>query len=267
MKKTLILMSLMLTVGGCALTPVQSHAPGYLTSPQGALLKNADGQCWRTAEWRPERAIAECDPELVRSRRQRGLPVAEVVIDELVAEEADRSVWQPAQEAEAEAVPEPSEVSEEPSRRVSELLPEAALLPTLTLSENRPLSLSGDATFHFGHDRLTPRGRESLEYLAFAIRRQQARELRIEISGHSDRIGNPQGNLELSRRRAESVRQALIELGIAAEVISANGKGSAEPVTTAEDCPNDLVRCELINCLAPDRRVEVKVSGIREVRR
>ena len=248
---------------GCALTPVESHVPGYLTSPQGSLLKNADGQCWRTAEWRPEWAIAECDPELVRSRRQRGLPVAEPVIEEEIAREEDRSVWRP-QAAEDEPSDVPVETS---SQRVSALLPAPELLPTLTLTEGRPLSLSGDATFHFGHYRLTPRGRESIEYLAFAIRRQQARELRIEITGHTDRIGDRQSNIALSTKRAETVRDALIEQGMDAGIITVIGKGAAEPVTTLEDCPNDLVRCELINCLAPDRRVEVKVSGIREARR
>lgn len=255
-----IILVVPLVFAGCALTAVESHVPGYLTSPQGMLLKNADGQCWRTATWRPELAISECDPELVRQRRLRGLPVVEPVVEEQAVAETDRSVWKPEAAAEEAATTVPSE-------RVRAALPAPELMPTLTLSEGRPLSLSGDATFHFGHDRLTPRGHESIEYLAFAIRRQQARELRVEIVGHSDRIGDRQGNIELSRRRAESVRSALIALGVSAEVITAQGRGSAEPVTSSADCPDDLVRCELINCLAPDRRVEVKVSGIREARR
>jgi OmpA-OmpF porin, OOP family len=256
-----------LALTACSLTPVDSHVTGYLTTPQGGLLKNADGQCWRTAEWRPELAIAECDPELVRRRRERGLPVAEAE-PEVDAVEPDRSAWQPTQEPQAEqpAVAD-TPVMQQPSQRVLDALPAPALMPTLTLTEDRPLSLSGDATFHFGHHRLTPRGRESLEYLAHAIRRQQARELKLDITGHSDRIGDRQGNLALSQRRADTVRDALIELGIDGAVITAQGKGSAEPVTTLEDCPGDLVRCELINCLAPDRRVEIRVSGIREVRR
>ena len=257
MKAIALLVPILLA--GCALTPVESHVPGYLTSPQGGLLKNSDGQCWRTAEWRPERAVAECDPELVRSRRQRGLPVAESVVEEDVVEEEDRSAWRP-QESEDAPI-------ESPSQRVTALLPVPELLPALTLTEDRRLSLSGDATFHFGHHRLTPRGRESIEYLAFAIRRQQARELRIEIAGHTDRIGARQSNVELSTQRAESVRAALIEQGVDADIITVVGKGAGEPVTTIEDCPQDMVRCELINCLAPDRRVEVKVSGIRQVRR
>lgn len=263
MKSKFLIWPLLLVVPACSLTPVDSHVRGYLTTPAGALLKNSEGQCWRTAEWRPELAIAECDPELVRQRRARGLPVFEATEVPEPEPEPDRTAVVAARAQTEQPAPETAV----PSQRVRDALPEAALLPTLTLTENRPLSLSGDATFHFGHHRLTPRGRESLEYLVFAIRRQQVRDLRIDITGHSDRIGNRAENLVLSQRRADTVRDALIEMGIDPAVITATGKGSSEPVTTLEDCPTDLVRCELIGCLAPDRRVEVKVSGIRDVKR
>ncbi|PKM22860.1 MAG: hypothetical protein CVV10_02205 [Gammaproteobacteria bacterium HGW-Gammaproteobacteria-14] len=256
----LLCMSLfMVILAGCSMAPVDSHIEGYLTTPQGGLLKNPEGQCWRTAGWRPWLAIAECDPELVRERRESGLPVAELEEDVIEQQaEPDRTVW-PSEEAEELPAP--------PSQRVLDALPTPGLLPTLTLTEDRPLALSGDASFHFGHHRLTPRGRESLAYLASAIRRQQARELTVEITGHTDRIGSREANMVLSRQRADTVREALIEMGIEADAITAVGKGMSEPLTTLEDCPADLVHCELIACLAEDRRVEVKVSGIREVRR
>lgn len=249
---------LMMVLTGCSMAPVDSHIEGYLTTPQGGLLKNPEGQCWRTAAWRPWLAIAECDPELVRERRESGLPVAELE-EEVIEQQAepDRTAWRPPEE----------DVPVAPSQRVLDALPTSGLLPTLSLTEDRPLALSGDASFHFGHYRLTPRGRESLEYLASAIRRQQARELTVEITGHTDRIGQRNANQVLSQQRADTVRDALIEMGIAAEVITAVGKGMSEPLTTLDDCPADLVHCELIACLAEDRRVEVKVSGIREVRR
>ena len=45
--------------------------------------------------------------------------------------------------------------------------------------------------------------------------------------------------------------------------ISAVGKGESAPVTKAEDCSDKLPRAQLINCLQPDRRVEVEVTGTR----
>ena len=56
---------------GCSSTPVSSRIPGYLTTPKGQLLLSQDGQCWRTAEWRPALAIARCDPEVVAREEKK----------------------------------------------------------------------------------------------------------------------------------------------------------------------------------------------------
>jgi hypothetical protein len=47
--------------------------PGYFTSPKGGPVKDAQGRCWRTADWRPALAIEECDPSLARERKLREL--------------------------------------------------------------------------------------------------------------------------------------------------------------------------------------------------
>lgn len=53
---------------------------------------------------------------------------------------------------------------------------------------------------------------------------------RIEIAGHSDSIGGVAYNLDLSRRRAESVKRALVERGVAPERLVARGYGPTRPV-------------------------------------
>ena len=76
---------------------------------------------------------------------------------------------------------------------------------------------------------------------------------RIEVVGYTDRIGSASYNQALSQRRAEAVRRALVDGGVAAEAIRAEGRGDAEP----------LVQCDqrsqpaLIACLAPNRRVQI----------
>ncbi|HLU76776.1 MAG TPA: OmpA family protein [Burkholderiales bacterium] len=40
---------------------------GYLTDTRGAVVKNNYNQCWRTGYWTPALAIAECDPDLVKT--------------------------------------------------------------------------------------------------------------------------------------------------------------------------------------------------------
>jgi len=52
----------------------------------------------------------------------------------------------------------------------------------------------------------------------------------IAVTGHTDSSGTEPGNLELSRARAEAVRQALIQRGIPADGLRVRGVGSSEPV-------------------------------------
>lgn len=55
----------------------------------------------------------------------------------------------------------------------------------------------------------------------------------VELEGHTDSIGTDEYNMELSTRRAESVRKYLVEkFDIAASRISAYGYGESNPVAT-----------------------------------
>jgi len=57
-------------------------------------------------------------------------------------------------------------------------------------------------------------------------------QLRIRITGHTDNVGSDQDNQILSEGRANSVRNYLIERGVAADRIEAEGKGESQPITT-----------------------------------
>lgn len=57
-------------------------------------------------------------------------------------------------------------------------------------------------------------------------------EIRIRITGHTDNVGSDRDNQILSEGRANSVRQAMIDRGIDASRIEAEGKGESEPVDT-----------------------------------
>lgn len=76
----------------------------------------------------------------------------------------------------------------------------------------------------------------------------------VSISGHTDRLGSDAYNLELSSRRAETVKRYLIDKGVSAERVVATGRGEASPVV---DC-TERNRAALIKCLEPNRRVEVE---------
>ena len=61
-------------------------------------------------------------------------------------------------------------------------------------------------------------------------------------------------DIALSARRAEAVRDYLVARGVAASLISAEGRGSSEPVV---ECTRERGPA-LIACLAPNRRVEIR---------
>ncbi|MGB1464780.1 MAG: OmpA family protein [Alcanivorax nanhaiticus] len=54
----------LLALAGCATQSTDTDAnnwPGYRTDSDGNLLKTAEGRCWRTPDWTPAMAVAECD--------------------------------------------------------------------------------------------------------------------------------------------------------------------------------------------------------------
>ncbi|MDB5910338.1 MAG: flagellar motor protein MotB [Massilia sp.] len=76
----------------------------------------------------------------------------------------------------------------------------------------------------------------------------------VQITGYADRLGSAKYNLKLSQRRANAVRDYLIAKGVDASRLKAVGKGKANPVVQC----HQKKRAELIECLAPNRRVEVE---------
>jgi OOP family OmpA-OmpF porin len=59
--------------------------------------------------------------------------------------------------------------------------------------------------------------------------------VRISATGHADRSGPEDYNMALSLRRADSVREALIAGGVAADAITVAGRGESEPAVPTPD--------------------------------
>ncbi len=128
-----------------------------------------------------------------------------------------------------------------------------------TPPKEQTFTLSTDALFVFDKSDaadIKPDGREQLAKLAQQIADAGAKAAGIRVVGYTDRIGSDAYNQSLSQRRAETVMHYLEEHGVAADRISAEGRGKADPVV---EC-NQRKRTELIDCLSPNRRVEVRVD-------
>ncbi len=82
--------------------------------------------------------------------------------------------------------------------------------------------------FETGKAELQEKSRTELRKLVEQLRSQQS--LRIEIAGHTDDVGDAKQNQLLSQKRAQSVVDYLVQLGIAKERIKAVGFGEAKPI-------------------------------------
>lgn len=109
------------------------------------------------------------------------------------------------------------------------------------------LTLTG-VTFENNEAALEPESAEALDRAIETLRRSPG--LSIVIEGHTDDRGDADYNLELSRQRAESVRQYFIDHGLPEERLEAVGKGETEPLM-----PNDNEAAR-----GKNRRVELVVK-------
>jgi OmpA-OmpF porin, OOP family len=126
--------------------------------------------------------------------------------------------------------------------------------------EPKRFELSADALFAFGRSGLKdiqPQGQSELAAIAGQLKDSKA--TLIQLIGHTDRIGNEADNQALSQRRAQTVREFLIQNGVAADSLVAYGVGESQPV---KQCADSLPHTALVACLLPNRRVEVVVKGV-----
>ncbi len=86
--------------------------------------------------------------------------------------------------------------------------------------------------FEFNEAGLSSEARTRLEELAQCIRSQG---VRVRLEGHADERGTEEYNLQLSNRRAESVRRYLIDMGVSPNSLETVGYGEVRPAVQGSD--------------------------------
>ena len=129
--------------------------------------------------------------------------------------------------------------------------------------EPKTFSLSSDVLFEFNKATLKPEASQALDNLFAQILAANPKDGVATVIGHTDRIGSEAYNQSLSEQRARTVADYLIAKGLFADKVRAEGRGESSPVTGGS-CP-DGAKAQMIACLAPDRRVEVRLTGVSQV--
>jgi len=124
--------------------------------------------------------------------------------------------------------------------------------PAAQASAPSPVTLRADTTFDFDEATLKPQARETLDQLIVQIGQLDELEA-LTVVGHTDHIGTHEYNQQLSERRAASVKNYLVDQGLDANHIHAEGKGETMPVASNAS-PEGR---------AQNRRVEIEIIGSR----
>ncbi len=142
-----------------------------------------------------------------------------------------------------------------PKSRAVAAAPAAAPKPAA-----QKVTLAADALFDFNKADLRAEGKAKLDKLAGDIK---GIKLEVIIAvGHADRFGTDAYNQKLSEKRAEAVKAYLVSKGVEPNRVYTEGKGKKQPITKADQCKGPKSK-KVVDCLQPDRRVEIEVIGTK----
>ena len=200
---------------------IEAYVQGATAEP---VWKNSFGECWHTGTWTPEAATVEgCDGYV-------------------------RPVPPPAPVAAMPApAPMPAPMPEPPKKAAPPPAP-------------KMYTLKADVLFDFDKSALKPEGKKALDDLYDEAKAADPNNGFVSVTGHADRIGSEKYNLRLSKARADTVADYLMVKGKQEEKIKVEGLGESSPVT-GNACDKVRPFKKLVECLAPDRRVEVEIQG------
>ena len=116
-------------------------------------------------------------------------------------------------------------------------------------------SLMSDVLFSFNRYQLSASGQKSLDAFIDQLLERYDNPV-VTITGHTDRIGSREANLNISKLRAREVGSRFLAKGLTKQNLLIKGVGGSSPIVVCADEQRDTA---LISCLAPNRRVEIEI--------
>jgi outer membrane protein OmpA-like peptidoglycan-associated protein len=203
------------------------------TAKAQAAKAQAEGDAARA---QADAARAQSDSDRARSDLANSQAASAVALSAAQAD-ADKSRLA-AQQSEADKVAMRTRLSEQLNK----------ILKTRDSARGLIVSMS-DVLFDTGKYSLKPGAREKLAKVAGILVSYPG--LNIEVGGYTDNVGGDAMNQTLSENRASSVRNYLVDQGVATNSVTSKGFGNTLPVATND---NSAGRQQ-------NRRVELLVSG------
>ena len=213
---------------------------GYLLDAGGNVVKAVgNAVCVRTSDWTPARAAAaaacqDCTPDLCPKPK-------------------------PAVKPAPPPAPKPEAKPAEKPKPKPEVKPAAKPKPQFENVELK-IELQGIA---FAKTELTDDNKKELDAFLDKQVKPLAKIGAMIITGHTDRKGSDKYNKTLSEKRALGAKDYVVSKGIDQKLIFWEGKGPKQPIPVTKFCENKMKRAQLIECLAPNRRVTIEVVGMK----
>ena len=214
----------------------------YLAERQAEIAREAARQ--KAAEEAIGQAGAERAQAQLQARTQEAMSAQQAA--EARAREAEFARAQAQREAQAAQAARQAAMGAE--ARARELQAQIEELKAKQTDRGLVLTL-GDVLFDTGRANLRPAADDAIGKLADFLQRYPERTVLIE--GHTDSVGSDLYNQQLSEDRANAVRTALLERGVAPERVSARGYGETRPVAGNDDASGRQL----------NRRVEVIIPN------
>ncbi len=156
----------------------------------------------------------------------------------------------------AAAAPEPAPIAAAPEP-MPEPAPMAEPAPAPVACTPQVETITLQAEKLFGFDKALLADTSEIDTQVVAKMKENAIFASVKIVGHTDKLGSEKYNQGLSERRANQVRDYIISQGIDGSRLIAVGKGEDAPKVNCDDVKG---RKAQIECLAPNRRVEIEAT-------
>ena len=202
-----------------------------------------------------EQAQAQAEQQQAALQAQQQQAAAQAAAAEQEAEDAQRKMQEAQNQlAQAQLATQQAEQEKDEAVRQKEELRQRLqtqlnqVLQTRDTARGLIVSMP-DVLFDFNKFTLKSEAREKLAKISGIVLAYP--DLKLNIEGYTDSIGSDQYNLELSEKRADSVRGYLVSQGVKPDNVTSSGMGKADPVAD-----NGTAAGRKLN-----RRVEMVVSG------